>query len=134
MRHDFETRLVPAGEPEVIEHCPCGAKRVRYAGGRLVYINARGGKTPYNTIPCTRELSAAQTRVNLTNPAPVIRIPIPAFTDTEARLRESIVTIKLMYEDMVKHGVDTKSRRIAGTFLHSQGYEQLVKELDKRTT
>jgi hypothetical protein len=57
-----------------------------------------------------------------------------AMTEVEAkaRLKESIVIIRLMYEDLVKNDIASNARRIAGGFLYSQGYEQLVKELDKK--
>lgn len=48
---------------------------------------------------------------------------------TAANLKDSLMMIRLMYEDMIKHDVNTKSREMAGRFLYSNGYDQICKEL-----
>lgn len=51
----------------------------------------------------------------------------------KARLKDSLIILRLMYEDMIKNDVNTKSREMAGRFLYSEGHDQIVKELQSNS-
>ncbi len=48
-----------------------------------------------------------------------------------ATVHDLLVILNLMYEDMHKFNVKTKSRDMAGRFLYSNGYIETVEKLDK---
>lgn len=59
--------------------------------------------------------------------------PESKLSPMEAVTRDSVIIIQVMYEEMVKSGMYTKGRNMAGSFLYSQGYKTLVDELNKKT-
>lgn len=48
-----------------------------------------------------------------------------------AEFKDCLMIIQLMYEDMVKNDVNTKSREIAGRFLYSQSKQEIVESINK---
>lgn len=77
-----------------------------------------------------QEFDNSEDKGGLTEESP-LRTPIiiqakkgNSFTHTEARLQESLVLIKCMYEDMVKHNLRTKVRDMAGRFLYSHKFQE----------
>lgn len=55
-------------------------------------------------------------------------------SETEARLKETLVLIQLMYERLVAAGVPLNDpiRQMAGNLLYAGPYAEWVKEIDKR--
>lgn len=53
-------------------------------------------------------------------------------TNDEARLVEAYTVINLMHEDMVKAGLRTMGRNMAGRLLYSSGYQEKVKHLESK--
>ena len=144
-KHKFERKEVPYGEKTIDEVCEiCGAIRVRYKSGSVAYRTEKGTVTPFSR-EC-KAGSSPKSSVTLTTTPTIENLkPIKAnetsgraflptlqhLTDNEARLKESIVLIRLMFEDMIKNDVVTKSREMAGRFLYSNGYAEMVKHLNR---
>lgn len=147
MRHQFERVLIPAGEISVQETCKiCGQKRIRYANGNATYIKSNGSRSPFGRKPCISPEVPQQT-----NDVQLIQLqPLPAIyaetdrivatkkfgrqmTQDDAIMKDALMIIKLMYEDLVIHNVASKSREMAGRFLYSQRYEEVVKAIESKT-
>lgn len=81
----------------------------------------------------TPEVLATQANIIHKKFTPMQRgAPPPNQPDIEARLRDSIVLVKLLYEDLVKNNVNSQAREMAGRYLYSNGYKELVDYLNKK--
>lgn len=155
MRHQFERVLIPAGAKLVQESCrKCGQKRIRYANGNATYLNAKGSRSSFGRRPCVPVATAdIPTESQLVEPPCgsdgfaelnkiVARIDRMAaahhlskrMTQEDAIVKDAFMIIRLMYEDMINHNVATKSREMAGRFLYSQRYEEVVKAIECKST
>lgn len=150
--HKFPKRanvLFPEGKEYVIVgclHAECKGKLKVYKNGRTAYVNALGKITSQNDIPCIR----GETKSEIAYYNPAARQPDPLRTpdkeikkvringddritvELEARLRETIVIIKVMYEDMMANDLKTKGTQMARNTLESSGYKELIKHLDNK--
>lgn len=99
--------------------------------------------TPTRALPKVdreydREYTTAKILEATENRTPMVRVKPEALQARAAhfhpvlaaRLSEALVFMQLMYADMVEHDLDTKSRRLVGEFLGSQGYKEWIKELN----
>lgn len=51
---------------------------------------------------------------------------------TAAQLNDAYVILNIMYEEMAKAGLRTKGREMAGRLLYSNGYREVVKEMETK--
>lgn len=160
-RHSFTNTPIPKGETTVIEKCikeGCTILGIRNLSGSIVHINPRDNTPIYNgyRLPCTgKDKNNLTERIKAINHPQLeiitkaiekfkqitvlVREPEPILTKTgltqeEATLKDAITIIRLMYEDIIKNKIHTHSRRIAETFLHSQNYTEVVKNIESKTT
>jgi hypothetical protein len=147
-RHRFGHRDIPEGQATVIETCEiCGLASKRYAGNVRAYF-IDNHRTQVKAPPCTPiEIKNIPEEkgivVNIVKPVEVplnvikeIHKPLPvksALTETEARLRDALVIIKLLYEDLVKNNVNSTARNMAGRYLYCSEHQELIKNLDSKT-
>lgn len=155
-RHKFEKKEIGPGENSTIEYCiKCGLKSKRYANnGRVYYLNGKqASKVPVcakiSTISeelCVKDNDISEkTEVTHESVTAISEIEekietlttkqekeeIGSKNEFESKLFDSYVIIKLMYEDMVRAGIDSKSRRMAGRLLYSNGFEDFIKSIEK---
>lgn len=116
----------------------CGVIKRRYNNGKTAYKNAAGGITPYNTVLCNGKIEEQP----LPATPPVIKELTPTMQpmkeikavdeNIEARMRECIVIMRVMYEDMITNNVNTNSRFMAGRFLYSQECENIINKIENK--
>lgn len=146
MNHKFAPIPIPDGEKNVTETCiRCPQKRLRFAGTPEYFTY------PYGNKPCgeaehpAKEYSIISQNVNVdrftdkklhdiqplhSRRAPVSvssYLPIP---EADARLKEALIIVHLLYEDLVGNDIRSKSRQIAGRFLYSQKYQELADKFE----
>jgi hypothetical protein len=142
MSHKFPKIDPPINdnEPTSSECVYCGITRYRLKSGAYYYINDNGGRQSQPTSKCGKSIfvDTNQKQIEQINQTKISQQPQNfqtnnKLTSPEARLLESLTIINLMYEDMVVNNIRTKSRDIAGRFLHSQGYSETIKQLHLKT-
>lgn len=105
-----------------------------------VYINDKGYRSNQATFCDKRIQNTERNVVHLITEEnfQVVQLEIPkmssnsSLTDIEARLKEALVIINLIYADMKSHRVHTNALRMARDLLTSQGYKEIVEELDAK--
>lgn len=135
MKHSFPDVQLPLGANEAPQECKnCGAVRYKHKKGYYFWLTESGSKTPYGPKCGVTGISKpyVQEPRPLPKSLPTIAQPI-RMNNHEARLHEALVLINVMYEDMVVNGLRTAGRSMAGRFLYSAGYTEVVKELEKTT-
>lgn len=143
MNHKFPKTDIPEGQRFVEIQCiNCGLASRTYRSGARAYYKENGSTTPYPP-PCKSEFEYSdqpkepivlQTVAETIVIKPVVRThpTLAKIDEAGARLKDAMILINLMYEDLVKHDVYSNSRRMAGRFLYSQGYEEIVKSVEHK--
>ena len=144
MRHKFPKPVYAEGIEQVTVHCiRCGCEGLLRKGKSMCYIWPNGSKYPKSKDPCHDGTAAiidtgGKEVVTPKQPPTITHFPqgtrivpnIVAVSLAKTNF-DLLVIFKLIYEDLVKHDVYSKSRQMAGRFLYSEGYQEYVKTIEK---
>lgn len=135
MRHKFlKVDFDKEGIEEKMQQCVnCGQTGLFRRGKTVVYLYKNGSKYPTSQYPCEIKINLAENNI-IPISAPVNNTPINKISKAEENGKsfDAMLMIRILYEDLVINGINSKARQMAGRFLYSEGYQEFVKNLSNQ--